>query len=258
MAERQVFYRHKRRKNEPGIEGNSTGKERQAVVESKGERGGRCNVTHHCFDIGEMIRNYPRGANFVKKAFHHFFTTDTIQWFEERGVALKAEKDGRMFPVTDNAETIIECLLREANHYKVDIRMHAEVNQIAVREVNHDGVAGQKRFGISFSGSGFLEVDFVCIACGGYPRLLQYQWLKALGHRIEDPVPSLFTFNMPGNSITGLMGISVEKAIVGIAGVKLMAEGPLLITHWGMSARILRLCSGAQMLAACQYHFTLL
>ena len=222
--------------------------------------GGRCNVTHHCFEIGEMIRNYPRGANFLKKAFHHFFTTDTIQWFEERGVPLKAERDGRMFPVTDNSETIIECLLKEASRYKVDIRMNTGAERMEIRETSHDGGAGQKRFRIYFSPSGFLEADFVCIACGGYPRPLQYEWLKALGHRIEDPVPSLFTFNMPGNSITGLMGISVEKATVSIAGTKLTAEGPLLITHWGMSGpAILRLSAwGAQILAPGRYHFNLI
>ena len=92
--------------------------------------GGRCNVTHHCFEIGEMIKNYPRGAHFLKKAFHHFFTTDTIRWFEERGVALKTESDGRMFPVTNDSETIIGCLLKEANRYEVDIRMNAEVKEI--------------------------------------------------------------------------------------------------------------------------------
>lgn len=222
--------------------------------------GGRCNVTHHCFEIGEMVRNYPRGANFLKKAFHHFFTTDTIQWFKERGVPLKVEEDGRMFPVTNSSETIIECLLREASRCKVDIRMNTGVERIAIRETSRDDGVGQKSFLISFSGSGFLEADFVCIACGGYSRPLQYQWLKALGHRIEDPVPSLFTFNMPGNSITSLMGVSVEKAVVSIAGTKLTAEGPLLITHWGMSGpAILRLSAwGAQMFATNRYHFNLI
>ncbi len=223
--------------------------------------GGRCNVTHHCFEIAEMIRNYPRGARFVKKAFHHFFTTDTIQWFEERGVALKAEKDGRMFPVTNRSETIIECLLKEAGRYGVDIRMNAAVKKISMAgdEQQMPG-AGQKSFRIYFSDTGFIEADFVCLACGGYPKASQYNWLQPTRHHIEPPVPSLFTFNMPGNSITGLMGVSVEKAMVKIAGTKLIAEGPLLITHWGMSGPcILRLSAwGAKTLAEKQYHFTLL
>ena len=222
--------------------------------------GGRCNVTHHCFEIAEMIKNYPRGAQFVKKAFHHFFTADTVKWFEERGVALKAEKDGRMFPVTNSSETIIECLLKEANRYGVDIRMNAEVKKINRADERQTADAGQKQFGIYFSDTGFLEADFVCLACGGYPKVSQYNWLQSTALHIEPPVPSLFTFNMPGNAITHLMGVSAERAIAKIAGTKLMAEGPLLITHWGMSGPcILRLSAwGAKELAANQYHFTLL
>ena len=222
--------------------------------------GGRCNVTHHCFEINEMIKNYPRGAHFLKKAFHHFFTTDTIRWFQERGVALKTESDGRMFPVTNQSETIIECLLKEANRYEVDIRMNAEVKEVKMNDEQQLHGTGNKKFNICFSGSGFLDADFICMACGGYPKLSQYNWLQSTAHHIESPVPSLFTFNMPGNTITGLMGISVEKAVAKIAGMKLMAEGPLLITHWGMSGPcILRLSAwGAKELAANQYHFTLL
>lgn len=221
--------------------------------------GGRCNVTHHCFDIAEMIRNYPRGAHFLKKAFHHFFTTDTIRWFEERGVVLKAEDDGRMFPVTDRSETIIACLLKEATRYGVEIRMNAEVKDITVN-AGQAHQEGSKRFNIHFSDSGFLDADFICIACGGYPKLSQYRWLQFTSHHMEAPVPSLFTFNMPGNAITGLMGVSVEKVIAKIAGTKLMTEGPLLITHWGMSGPcILRLSAwGAKELAAKAYHFTVL
>ncbi|HTN09102.1 NAD(P)/FAD-dependent oxidoreductase [Agriterribacter sp.] len=223
--------------------------------------GGRCNVTHHCFEIGEMIKNYPRGAQFVKKAFHQFFTTDTIQWFEDRGVALKAENDGRMFPATNSSETIIECLLKEANRYGVDIRMNAAVKKISMFN-NEQQVpdAKQKKFGVYYSDTGFLEADFVCLACGGYPKASQYNWLQFAAHHIEPPVPSLFTFNMPGNSITGLMGVSAAHVIAKIAGTKRIAEGPLLITHWGMSGPcILRLSAwGAKELAERQYHFTLL
>ena len=92
--------------------------------------GGRCNVTHSCFEIADMIRKYPRGGNFLKKAFHQFFTTDTIQWFEERGVALKTEKDGRMFPVTDSSQTVIDCLMNEVNACKVEIIMNAEAKSV--------------------------------------------------------------------------------------------------------------------------------
>jgi predicted Rossmann fold flavoprotein len=188
--------------------------------------GGRCNVTHACFDIAEMSKKYPRGQHFVKKTFYQFFTTDTIQWFEERGVKLKAEADGRMFPVTDSSQTIIDCLLKEAGKYGVEIMMNAEVKKVVYQE-NH--------FEVKLSGSRLLTPDYLCIACGGYPKSSMFNWLTELGHSIEEPVPSLFTFNMPGHPITKLMGVSVENAKVKIAGSKLEQEGPLLITHWGLS-----------------------
>jgi predicted Rossmann fold flavoprotein len=215
--------------------------------------GGRCNVTHHCFDIAAMSRNYPRGQNFVKKAFHQFFTTDTIQWFEERGVKLKAEADGRMFPTTDSSQTIIDCLLKEANRHKVEIRMNAEV-----REIGAAGTAFQPdSYRVQFSNNDSLQGDFICIACGGYPKSSMFDWLRKTGHSIEKPVPSLFTFNMPGHPINKLMGVSVEKARVRIAGSKLEQEGPLLITHWGLSGpAILKLSAwGARELAEKNYDF---
>jgi predicted Rossmann fold flavoprotein len=210
--------------------------------------GGRCNVTHHCFSIADMIKKYPRGATFLKKAFHHFFTTDTISWFKERGVALKTEADGRMFPVSNTSQTIIDCLMKEANKYAVEIMMNAEVTTIKYdKEV----------FALQLSGERKLTADFICIASGGYPKSMQFQWLKNLGHTIEEPVPSLFTFNMPGNAITALMGVSVERAAVKIIGSKLSEEGPLLITHWGMSGpAVLKLSSwGARELQAKEYTF---
>lgn len=212
--------------------------------------GGRCNVTHACFDITEMTRRYPRGANFLKKAFHHFFTTDTIKWFEERGVQLKTEPDGRMFPRSNTSETIVECLVREANHYHVEIRMNKDVKGIAR---NNDTNA----FELSFADGSTLLADLVCIACGGFPKLSQFEWLQPLGHTIAEPVPSLFTFNMPGNTITALMGVSVEEAHVKVTGTKLEERGPLLITHWGMSGPvILRLSAwGARILAGKNYFF---
>lgn len=188
--------------------------------------GGRCNVTHACFDIGNMSRQYPRGQNFVKKTFHQFFTTDIIQWFEERGVELKTEQDGRMFPVTDSSQTIIDCLVREANKYGVKILMRSEV-----RSIRSDGGL----FHIELSGSTHLTSDFICIACGGYPKSSMFKWLKELGHSIEEPVPSLFTFNLPSHPITKLMGVSVKNAKIKIGGTKLEQKAPLLITHWGLS-----------------------
>ena len=217
--------------------------------------GGRCNVTHACFDINEMIRKYPRGTNFLKKVFHHFFTTDTIEWFQKRGVVLKTESDGRMFPASNTSETIIECLVKEANKYGVEIKMNADVKKInALSDDSNDG-----QFEIYLANEKTLYADYICIACGGYPKAAQFDWLKDLGHTIAAPVPSLFTFNMPGNAITSLMGVSVEHVIVKIKGTKLSEEGPLLITHWGLSGpAILKLSAwGARQLAELNYHFSI-
>ncbi len=188
--------------------------------------GGRCNVTHACFNIGEMVKRYPRGANFVKKTFHQFFTTDTIEWFEARSVKLKAEADGRMFPVTDSSQTIIDCLLKEANKYHVEIWMQAEVKAISI-------VNGQ--WSIAFADNRKLNADYVVVASGGYPKTAMFDWIKNIGHSIEEPVPSLFTFNLPKHPITQLMGVSVEQAKVKIAGIKTEQTGPVMITHWGLS-----------------------
>ena len=213
--------------------------------------GGRCNVTHACFEMEEMIRKYPRGPQFLKKAFHQFFTTDTIKWFSERGVELKTEPDGRMFPVSNSSQTIIDCLLREVNKYKIEIVLNRDVRKLAMEN---------SQFHISFSNGEIVKADFVCIACGGYPKTSQFDWITELGHTIEEPVPSLFTFNMPGNPITELMGVVAENAIVKIIGTKLQEQGPLLITHWGMSGPvILRLSAwGARELSGRQWKFSIM
>jgi predicted Rossmann fold flavoprotein len=213
--------------------------------------GGRCNVTHSCFDIVEMSRKYPRGGNFIKKAFHQFFTTDTISWFEERGVQLKTEIDGRMFPVTDSSQTIIDCLLLEAANHRVEIIMNTEVKTV---DKEND------LFRIMLADSRLLAADYVCIACGGYPKSSMFAWLEATGHSVEAPVPSLFTFNMPGHPIRELMGVSVENARVKVAGTKLDQQGPLLITHWGLSGpAVLKLSAwGARQLAIDNWQFTIL
>ena len=217
--------------------------------------GGRCNVTHALEDITEMSKRYPRGQNFVKKTFHRFFTNDTVAWFAERGVELKTESDGRMFPVTDSSETIVNCLMQEVNRYGVQIRMNAGVEQI-IREGNGWMIVTEKKE--------TLAADYLCIATGGYPKASQFQWILSTGHHIEDPVPSLFTFNLspgqPGRAshpITELMGVSVDKARVKIEGSKLSEDGPLLITHWGLSGpAILKLSAkGARAFKDMDYKF---
>ncbi len=218
--------------------------------------GGRCNVTHALFDITEMSRRYPRGQNFVKKTFHQFFTTDTIKWFEERGIKLKAEEDGRMFPVTNSSQTIVDCLLREAGAVRVEIRMMSEVKSLK----SENG-----KFRLELSDLRHLTADFICAATGGYPKASMFDWLKNLGHSFNAPVPSLFTFNLAADkaghskhSITELMGVSVDEARIKIEGTKLIETGPVLITHWGLSGpAILRLSAwGARELAEKNYEFS--
>ncbi|HMK26110.1 MAG TPA: NAD(P)/FAD-dependent oxidoreductase [Chitinophagaceae bacterium] len=232
----------------PGLKVVIIEKTNKLLSKVKVSGGGRCNVTHACFDIAEMSKKYPRGQYFVKKAFHQFFTTDIIQWFEERGVKLKTEADGRMFPVTDSSQTIIDSLLKEAGKYGVEIMMNVEVKNVANKT---------NRFEVKLSDSQLLAPDYLCIASGGYPKSSMFNWLTALGHTIEEPVPSLFTFNMPVHPITKLMGVSVGNAIVKITGSKLEQEGPLLITHWGLSGpAILKLSAwGARELKAMNWEF---
>ncbi len=214
--------------------------------------GGRCNVTHACIDIIEMSKRYPRGQNFVKKTFHQFFTTDTINWFKERGVELKTETDGRMFPVTNSSQTIIDCLLKEAVKYGVEILMNKDVMKINIIQKNSGTIIS-----VQFSNSEMISADYLSIASGGFPKSSQFDWLKELGHTIEEPVPSLFTFNTPHHPITKLMGISVENATINLVSSKLEESGPLLITHWGLSGpAVLKLSArGARELAKRNWEF---
>ena len=216
--------------------------------------GGRCNVTHSCFSIAQMIKNYPRGENFVKKAFHQFFTSDTINWFGKRGVQLKTEPDGRMFPVTNSSQTIIDCLMKEINKYGIKILMNREAKQLAI---------SNEQLIITLANDEKMVADHVCVASGGYAKSAQFAWLKELGHTIEEPIPSLFTFNIPADPIKELMGISVEKVIVKIIpitiGSKFYQQGPLLITHWGLSGpAVLKLSAfAARELHKANYDFTI-
>jgi predicted Rossmann fold flavoprotein len=214
--------------------------------------GGRCNVTHSCFDMVELSKKYPRGEAFLKKAFHWFNTTDTINWFKQKGVELKTETDGRMFPESNTSQTIIDCLIQEANKHKIEILLSNDV--AAITKTN-------QLFNIQFHHSAKIIVaNYVCVACGGFPKISQFDWLANLGHTIQNPVPSLFTFNIPNNKIVKLMGLSVDKATVKIVGSKLQSSGALLITHWGLSGpAVLKLSAFAALyLANKNYNFEIL
>lgn len=208
--------------------------------------GGRCNVTHHCFDVRELVKNYPRGEKQLIGPFTRFNPTHTIEWFKLRGVKLKAETDGRMFPVTDSSQTIIDCYLGEAKRMKVDVRTQIGVNSLE----EYNG-----KWKVLTNRNETITADAVIITAGS--SMSTWQMLEKMGHTIVPSVPSLFTFNIKDERIKGLEGISVPKATVSVVGTKLNNSGPLLITHWGMSGPgILRLSAwGARILADKQHKF---
>lgn len=214
--------------------------------------GGRCNVTHHCFDKSELVKNYPRGEKELYSPFSRFSVTQTIEWFGERGIKLKTEEDGRMFPVSDTSETIINCLLDEAHRYNVQIVTNCTVEKIIPDHLS-------KTFALTFANGETTTCDKLVIATGGGPKESSYDWLLQLGHSIVKPVPSLFTFNIPNKKLTELMGLSVPQAKVKIAGSKLESYGPLLITHWGLSGpAVIKLSAwGAKLLNELNYDFNI-
>ena len=232
----------------PGLQVTIIEKTTKLLSKVKVSGGGRCNVTHDCSSIAEMVKKYPRGSSFLKKAFHHFFTTDTIQWFNERGIELKTEDDGRMFPQTNTSQTIIDCFLDEAAKYKVEIVMNKQVNSLLRVDEN---------WSLQLANGDELQANFVCVASGGFSKDEHFNWLRQIGHSIDSPVPSLFTFNLKQHSITKLMGVSVQHVSVKIAGTKLQESGPILITHWGLSGpAVLKLSAwGAKELASKDYSF---
>jgi predicted Rossmann fold flavoprotein len=209
--------------------------------------GGRCNVTHACFENSRLIKSYPRGSNFLKKAFQQFSTSDTIEWFEKRGVQIKAEEDGRMFPVTNDSQSIIDCFLQEAERLKIKIYKKQSVKRIKLDEEGFKIETEENTY----------KADKLLIATGGHPKKEGYNWLQEIGFNIEEPVPSLFTFNTPDSPLKGLAGVSMPDAEVRVIGSKLQYRGPLLITHWGFSGpAVLKLSAwGARLLHDLGYNF---
>ena len=212
--------------------------------------GGRCNVTHNCFDVVELSRHYPRGEKVLKRIFNAYSAQQTVDWFKEKGVELKAEGDGRMFPTTDNSQTIINCFIQEAIRHQVRIEMSEGVQTI--ESVNHG-------FKVSTVSKVFIG-EKVLIAVGGNPNKDFYQWIAALGHSIVSPIPSLFTFNDSEMAFADLMGVAVQQAEVRIATTKFVQVGPVLITHWGLSGpAVIRLSAwAAEYLHSVGYKFTVL
>jgi predicted Rossmann fold flavoprotein len=186
--------------------------------------GGRCNVTHACFDPQQLIQYYPRGGKELLGPFHRFQPKDTIAWFEERGVLLKTEADGRMFPITNRSETIIDALLNEARSLGVQLRIRQHLISIFHAE---------DLFHIQFRDGESLQCHALILATGSSPE--GHRFAESLGHTITPPVPSLFTFNVPTSRLSALSGASVESVIVSLPEIPMEQKGPLLITHFGFS-----------------------
>lgn len=224
--------------------------------------GGRCNVTHAEFIPSELVQNYPRGEKELLGPFHTFMTGDTITWFEERGVELKIEEDGRMFPVSNSSQTIIDCFINEAKKHKVEVFYNHSVKSIkdchtelACTEHSRSEVSQNSSAFQLETSQGAFQCNKLIVATGSNPKI--WKLLQDLGHTIVQPVPSLFTFDIKDKRIKNIPGVVAKDVEVKVLGTDLISEGPLLITHVGMSApAILKLSAfGAIELAKLKYNF---
>lgn len=225
-------------------------KSQKLLAKVKISGGGRCNVTNGCRNINQLAAAYPRGEMFLKKAFGVFNTRHAFEWFESRGVPLITQDDNCVFPVSQDSQSIIDCLINESKRLGVDIQTGKGVQSI---------ISKSDQLELKFMDGETIISDKIIIATGGSPKKSGLEWLEVLGHNIENPVPSLFTFNMPNEAVRNLMGIVVEEAKVNVQGTKLKSDGPLLITHWGMSGpAILKLSAfGARILSEKNYEFNI-
>lgn len=239
--------------------------------------GGRCNVTHGCFDSRDFATRYPRGEKALLSPFLKFSARDTVAWFESRGVKLKTEPDGRMFPVTDCSQTIMDCLMQAARNAGVNLRLNAGVESVVKNadgtfEVMIGRVGSPLPAGVTRAKDGAqgtarpaektgdkIVCDRLLLATGGCRAAAAGQLAVSLGHRLEPPVPSLFTFHIESPWLRSLAGISVGRVEVSVPAARLRERGPLLVTHWGLSGpAILRLSAwGARVLHGLNYHFPL-
>lgn len=226
-------------------------KSAKVLAKVKISGGGRCNVTNACFDNKELASFYPRGGAFLRKAFEQFNSKSTMDWFTERNVPLDVLAENCVFPKSNQSQSIIDCFLKEAIQKNIDIKMQSGIHEIQILDDNTF---------LLKSLTEEYQVDKVIVTTGGHPKRISLEWLEKLGHSIVDPLPSLFTFNMPSNPICALMGNVVEECTVKIEGTKLIGKGPLLVTHWGMSGpAILKLSAwGARILAEKNYKFSVL
>ena len=227
--------------------------------------GGRCNVTHACFEPRELVKRYPRGGRELIGAFHRWQPRDTITWFADRGVETKTEEDGRMFPVSDDSATIVECLTRAAEQAGVRIVTSMGVRKVeALGKPARENDAGETKtsssaFWVTLTDGSELRCEKLLLATGGNRSSAGFTIAQALGHTIEPLVPSLFTFHIDDARLIGLSGVALENAVASVGDSKLRESGPILITHWGLSGpAILKLSAwGARELAGRNYEFPL-
>ena len=238
------------KENYPNAEVTIFEKSDKLLSKVKVSGGGRCNLSNGAESISQLASAYPRGRAELKKAFKIFNNKDTVRWFESRAVPLITQSDNCIFPESQDSQSIIDCFLKETRRFGIKIICRAEVRKIEKR----DGALKLFFYDEKVDNCSF---DKVIMATGGSPNREGLPWLEDLGHSVQEPVPSLFTFNMPNVSITGLMGIVVENVLLGIQGTKLKSSGPLLITHWGLSGpSVLKLSSfGARVLSEKNYNF---
>ena len=220
-------------------------KSKKILAKVKVSGGGRCNVTNSETNIKTLAQAYPRGEKFLRKAFGKFNTAHTIEWFESRGVPLVTQSDSCIFPESQDSQSVIDCFLMIASKQDVKIEFSTTIRSISENDNSLTLTIGEDSH----------LFDKVIVATGGSPKRSGLEWLESLGHSIIDPVPSLFTFNMPDEAITSLMGIVVENALVSVQRTKLKSSGPLLITHWGMSGPAILILSafGARILSERNY-----
>ncbi|MDQ8203542.1 NAD(P)/FAD-dependent oxidoreductase [Pelagicoccus sp. SDUM812003] len=211
--------------------------------------GGRCNVTHHCFEPKELARFYPRGSRELRGAFFHWQPQDTIDWFESRGVKLKTEADGRMFPTTDDSQTIIDCLQKAADRAGVSLHLKTGVSNVARQD--------DDSFRLELTNGKTVEANRLILATGGGKNNIGHRIASGLGNRITELAPSLFTFNIQDPLLTDLAGLSLPRVSVTHSDSKLQQTGPVLVTHWGLSGPgILKLSAwGARTFQQLDYRF---
>ena len=208
-------------------------KSKQVLAKVEISGGGRCNCTNSFAEVGDLSEVYPRGYRLMKRLMKGFSQEDAYNWFERHGVRLTTQEDQCVFPMSQDSHTIINCFLAEARRHNIEIRTEAKIDLLEQ----------------------LSDYDFIAVTTGGSPKADGLRWLRDLGHEIETPVPSLFTFQIADEALHALMGTVVENVVTLIPGTKMRAEGPLLITHWGMSGpAILKLSSyGARLLAEQHY-----